>query len=295
MGGEGMNGLLVFLIAFPGVALLALLIPLIAVRWFAAPADRKRTEWLLCAACLVEPMGAAAQLTANWMTVLRPLKYDLFVYQLDRLFGEPSFHLGQLVAAHLSLTILVSVSYSLLPVMCLAAFAANLIWASEARALFTVKVFLLNAFLAVPLYLLFPVCGPAFAFPSFPALPLTSVVPHLIALAAAPNGVPSVHTSTALLILFFLRRWRLGSIAGGVFLALTVLATLGSGQHYFFDLICAVPYAALILYSSRFALGRKSLISSPPCPGVSRGPRVSGDASGPLNKESEGTFSCLTA
>src|SRR5207247_2117622 len=70
--------------------------------------------------------------------------------------------------------------------------------------------------------------------------------PHMIPIDAAPNGIPSVHMATALLIFWFLRRWWWGSLIGLVFILLTILATLGLGQHYLFDLICAIPYAALV-------------------------------------------------
>jgi hypothetical protein len=244
-----MNALLVLLISLPGVAVTAALVPALAARWFLAPRDRKRTEWLLVCVALAEPAGAAAQLTANRLSDLRPLKLDLYVYQFDRLFGEPSFALGQLVQAHFWLKILVSVAYGLLPTMIFAAFAASLLLIGERQAIAAARAFLLNLFLAVPLYLLFPVCGPAFAFPAFPALPrLGGALP--MAIAAAPNGVPSVHTSSAILVLVFLWRWPWGRAAGAVYLGLIVLSTLGSGQHYFFDLLCALPYSAAVLWIS---------------------------------------------
>jgi membrane-associated phospholipid phosphatase len=71
-----------------------------------------------------------------------------------------------------------------------------------------------------------------------------------MSITAAPNGVPSVHASTALLVLWFSRSWTPFFISGWIFLALTALATLGSGQHYLFDLFCAVPYAALVIWIS---------------------------------------------
>lgn len=40
----------------------------------------------------------------------------------------------------------------------------------------------------------------------------------------------------------------MSTIAGLICLALTVLATLGGGRHHLFDLICAVPYTAAILW-----------------------------------------------
>ena len=249
-----MNPFASFLTIYPGVAVTALIVPLLAVRWFLAPAARKQTEWLFVAALLIEPAGIFSQLTANSLSQLRPLKLDLYVYKFDAVFGSPSFHLGQIAAAHLWLRTLVSVSYGLLPMAMLGAFAATLLLRPEREAVRVAQTFLLNLFAALPIYLLFPVCGPAFAFPSFPALPPAGLVPHLLAISAAPNGIPSVHMSSALLVLWFLRRWNWGRALGGVYAALIVLATLGSGQHYLFDLFCAVPYTAAVVWAvDRFA------------------------------------------
>jgi hypothetical protein len=44
-------------------------------------------------------------------------------------------------------------------------------------------------------------------------------------------------------------------MAGITFVALTVFATLGSGQHYFFDLVVAVPYAGFIYMVSVVLIG----------------------------------------
>jgi hypothetical protein len=216
-----------------------------AARWFITSSDRKRTEWLLAASALVVPADGTAEWFATYISRWRPLKYDQFVYQLDALAGEPSFVVGRLVAQSRGLTILTSVSYGLLPAATVLTFAAYLWLRSEEETIVLVRAFLLNLFLAVPIYLLFPVCGPAFAFPDFPGVQPT-LLPHAVAIAAAPNGVPSVHMSSALLILWFLRHWRWGWFAGLTFVALTMMATLGSGQHYAFDLVCAVPYSIAI-------------------------------------------------
>lgn len=199
---------------------------------------------MLVAAALVVPVSATAEWITASLSTVRPLKYDQFVYCLDAYLYQPSFMLGRMVAASHGLTILVSVSYGLLPVMMLLVFGVYL-WRRAEDLGLVVVVFVLNLFLAIPLYLIFPVCGPAFAFSSFPN-DEQQIIPHLVEILAPPNGVPSVHTSSALLILWFLRKWKTGTLIGAVFLLLTALATLGSGQHYLFDLICAVPYAALI-------------------------------------------------
>jgi membrane-associated phospholipid phosphatase len=143
------------------------------------------------------------------------------------------------------------ISYDILEIAAFGTFAIYLYRCSQSETIRLIETFLLNLIAAVPLYLIFPVCGPGFAFPSYPALPQMPLIPHMIAINAAPNGVPSVHTSTALLILWFMWRWPWGRIAASGYLALIVLATLGGGQHYLFDLICAIPYTALILWTIR--------------------------------------------
>lgn len=233
-----------FLISYPSVALTLPLALALALRWSLVPGDRKRTEWLLVGAALAVPLGAVAETIAYALSAVRPLKYDLYIYRIDQLFGQPSFFLGGLVYHHRALMILVSVTYGILPMVIFGVFAVYL-YRRNGDALQVVKAFIVNMMAAVPLYLLFPVCGPAFAFARFPQLP-GSVAAQPIAIHAAPNGVPSVHTSSALLILFFLWPWKWGRAFGFLFLALTVFATMGSGQHYCFDLLCAVPYAMAV-------------------------------------------------
>jgi hypothetical protein len=59
--------------------------------------------------------------------------------------------------------------------------------------------------------------------------------------------MPSLHVGWALLIYWHARA--LGAparIAGAIWLVSTIVATLAMGQHYFIDLVVAVPFAALI-------------------------------------------------
>jgi membrane-associated phospholipid phosphatase len=75
-------------------------------------------------------------------------------------------------------------------------------------------------------------------------------VPHMIPVAAAPNGIPSVHFATALLVAWICRYWRPGQILAFLYLILIGISTLASGQHYLFDLIVAVPYAIAAVYGA---------------------------------------------
>jgi hypothetical protein len=233
---------------YPSVVVGLILLFGAAARWYLAPADRKHLKWLLVAVVLALPAEGIAEGTANALSRLRPLKLDEFVYRIDAVFGQPSFLLGRLVEHHKFLVILVSVTYGLLPMAMVAVFAIYLWYRTEAETLRVVWTFVLNLFAAVPIYLIFPVAGPRFAFAHFPDHVPSIVTPHLQRIAAAPNGIPSVHMSSALLVLWFLRSWRWGRYFGFTFLVLTMLATLGSGQHYFFDLLTAVPYAAAVYW-----------------------------------------------
>ena len=240
---------LIFLVSYgSGLWIAALVAIFSALRWFFVPADRKRAELLLIASIYLQGATYFSNWAADSLSNLRPLKYDLYVYRFDSIFGEPSFRLGQIVLPNHWLCALMQVTYTSLTAAMLGTFAVYL-WLRPKREVIRVaRTFVLSVFLAVGIYLLFPVCGPEFAFPQFPQLPSAHLTPHLILINAAPNGVPSVHTSTALLVLWFLRPWRWGRFVGTIFLALTVLATKSGGQHYFFDLLCAVPYTVGIVW-----------------------------------------------
>jgi hypothetical protein len=87
----------------------------------------------------------------------------------------------------------------------------------------------IGSLLVVLWYLLFPAVGPS----------------ELVNPLAARNCLPSMHLTIALLIVFYSRglvRWLLI-----VFTLLTALATLSTGQHYFIDLIAALPWTAFLV------------------------------------------------
>jgi hypothetical protein len=202
---------------------------------------------MLAISALAIPLTAVVRWVADSLSPLRPLKYDQFVYRFDALLGQPSFALGAAVYRSPLLMDLVGIAYDMMTAMMVLAIGAYLWLKTDEEVGLLLKALLFNLLFALPLYLLFPVCGPRFAFAGFPFEHPAHVIPHPIALVAAPNGVPSVHTSTALVLLWFLRDWWWGRLVGWTFLALTIFATLGSGQHYLFDLLCALPYTVSVL------------------------------------------------
>jgi hypothetical protein len=112
------------------------------------------------------------------------------------------------------------------------------------------KAALISGLAGFMLYHLFPAAGAAYAFgPDFPAaLPepgTLDVAPAPIGIPGAPrNSMPCVHFSWALLAWLEARRY-LSPVARGAFAGfalLTVLATIGLGEHYVIDNIVAVPF-----------------------------------------------------
>ncbi len=90
-----------------------------------------------------------------------------------------------------------------------------------------VLVLLMTSVCAVPFYLLFPAVGPL----------------HIGAPNAHRNCLPSLHITWAILL------WRAAkpgwkSWAMALFVLLTAISTLTTGEHYLIDLIVALPYAA---------------------------------------------------
>ena len=105
--------------------------------------------------------------------------------------------------------------------------------------------FALIGICGVLFYQICPAAGPAYAFPEqFPfhvpilQSPQARSLPH-----ALLNAVPSLHLAIALLTVIYARYCAKPILIGAVaFLILTVLATLGLGEHYLIDLIVAVPF-----------------------------------------------------
>jgi len=95
------------------------------------------------------------------------------------------------------------------------------------------------------LYFVVPATGPLGAFGDalVPPAPLSGA-PAPTVLPYDRNAMPSLHAAWAYLVLIYARGAALAVRAAvSIFLALTLVATLGLGQHYVIDLVVAVPFA----------------------------------------------------
>lgn len=190
----------------------------------------------------------------NLVAHLRTYRLDYYVFKIDGLLGfQPSFAVGVLCRKSPLLFWSTGITYNFLTCGILIVQMLYVFKLPVAEVYRYMVTFLLNFFAIVPLYVLVPVCGPKYAFgAAFPFQVPSHVLAHPVLIpGAAPNGVPSGHVSAALLMLFFLWRWPVGRVLGGLFAALTILATLGTGEHYLLDLILAVPYAAAVNWAAQ--------------------------------------------
>jgi hypothetical protein len=199
---------------------------------------------------------------------LHPKTFDLFLFSFDSsLRVQISFLAGQFLLTHPLLRTASLAIYIALPLPLALVYAAQLRRVKE-NAVAVMLAFLVTGPIGVLCYNMLPACGPVHLWPeAFPwhlfstaeALSL-KIVP--VAIEGARNAIPSLHMTWVLLVWWNSRglaRW-VRAIAA-VFVVLTVLATLGTGEHYFVDLVVACPFSLMVqafcTYSLPFREGER--------------------------------------
>jgi hypothetical protein len=199
---------------------------------------------------------------------LHPKTFDLFLYSFDcSLRVQFSFLMGQLFWTWPWVQFVCFVIYLALPLPLALVYAAQLRQKRE-KALAVMLAFLVTGPVGVLFYNMLPACGPAHVFgaafpfhpPSIADVMHMNVVPVL--LKGARNAIPSLHMAWVLLVWWNSRglaRWIRATAL--LFVVLTVMATLGTGEHYFIDLVVAFPFSlmvqALCSYSQPFRSGAR--------------------------------------
>lgn len=235
----------------PSGILVECLIAFLVIRWFRVPVDRRKTELIFLAAVAAHPVALLIQNVLAFLERTVPIKYDFYVDRFDAFFGQPSFLVGQFFAAH-HLAIWGTFIYNL-PFILTVGLVALYLWTGR-DAGEIVRASVLLWVLLIPLYLIFPVSGPKYAFSGFPFV-IPGVQAHAAMIPGAPNGVPSGHMAFALILLYLVRHWKWLIVPGILFVIATSLTALGSGEHYLFDLVVAVPFSALVVWISEFPQG----------------------------------------
>jgi hypothetical protein len=179
---------------------------------------------------------------------LTPYRYDPILCAIDGSFGfQPSFLFGQLAAHSRVLKELQLDVYYCLVLAVGMNYAAHAEHRAASWPVDVLRAYVTCTVLAFFLYIWLPAAGPGFAFhDAFPNHPpaLFQIPVRRMLLAALPtNAIPSVHAATAYLVWWNSRPWKWGRIAAGAFALLTLVATMGTGEHYMVDLIVAAPFA----------------------------------------------------
>jgi hypothetical protein len=180
--------------------------------------------------------------------ILKPQTVDIYAYNFDlSLNWRIAPYLFTLYRKSLLVSSIGLVAYIAL----LAAF--QLLFALQTRVedrtvVPALRFFLIAAILGYTSYFIFPAVGPIYIFGdhypySVPALPLM----RTYAPAAARNSMPSLHFAWALLLWINIpRKLKYARALFALYSFLMVIATLGSGEHYFVDLVAALPFVCLV-------------------------------------------------
>ncbi len=178
---------------------------------------------------------------------------DSYLYLFDGSLGfQPSFLLGQLFSRYKLAADLGRETYFALPLVIGLACAAHLKRGSPWKLL---GILASAGLLGYMLYAVFPATGPRYAagatFPNspHPFATLRGLHPHPIAMAVPVprNAMPSLHMAWALLIWYNSRQ--LSRVSRGLaltYVLVTVVDTLGTGEHYLADLVVALPFSVAV-------------------------------------------------
>lgn len=236
------------LLGLVGLALLA-----IRVIWWQGE-DRRTAVLTLVPSLFFLASGWSGPALLNFTSRAQPHVLDLYLLSFDAsLHLQLPFTLGQAFSRYSALSFLGVGVYVGLPIILGLVYAGCLV-SDRRSALPAFLAIVLAGPIGVIFYNLFPAVGPIYVFRDmFPWRALTiDQIQHLVLQPINSNGyrnaMPSLHTTWVLIAFWYARRLSiLEKLFAGFFLIATLVATLGTGEHYLVDLIVAVPFAIFVL------------------------------------------------
>ncbi len=235
-------------IGFGGAAILAAALTTAMASGEARPPALLRLAAVLTMPAFVVVAGIFLEASAGW----HPMTFDSLLAAVDRSFGgDVSSAAGTTVRRSAVLWWTCKIVYDSLPLaLCLVAAARWRRFGSNDRErVFTATI--VAGVAAQLLSQLVPACGPRFLWgPLFPLASGAARAPLALVRVATGdfrNAFPSLHMTGAFFVAW--AAWPFGRPVRAIallYLALTVMATLGSGEHYLVDLVVAAPFALAI-------------------------------------------------
>jgi hypothetical protein len=237
--------------SFLGIASLGALC--FRVIWSDGP-ERALAAWTLGPAFLFVVSEWMASYFLDWTERAHRTVLDLYLYSFDAsLHVQPAFLLGQLFARFPTFVLISFLVYIGLPVA-LGLTYAGCLMRDKKSALPAMLAFLITGPVGILFYNLLPALGPVHILSrDFPWHPLSyaqasRLLLEPIAVAGPRNAIPSLHAAWMFLVCWYARNLSpLEKTIAGVFLLFTLFATLGTGEHYFVDLVVAAPFSLLIV------------------------------------------------
>jgi hypothetical protein len=202
---------------------------------------------------------------------LSPLTYDAWLYALDGSLGfQPSFSLGRIMYDSTLLTRSALLTYLSLPFAMGVVCAWNMPAGARKISWRMLTVILIAGVAGWLLYNVVPGTGPIYAFAadfpwqnlSYHELSGLALQKMSLPTTIPRNAMPSLHVAWVTLMFWNSRKFPAALRAAVLaFLILTVIATLGSGQHYLVDLVVSLPFALTVQALASFLLPEKSILA----------------------------------
>lgn len=180
--------------------------------------------------------------------ILRTDTLDLYPFAFDKSLGFDVaawlfyfYHNSHIVSA------ILNAAYVLVLLLPLSLYAAQN-YRTDHGVSPMLRVFILATSLGFFCYFIFPACGPVYLFGPLGMHLALSGSPHPVPLLGCwRNGVPSVHFAIVLLMTINVpRSLRSVKFAFIGYCILTFMSTLGTGEHYFADLVAALPFVCAV-------------------------------------------------
>ena len=225
----------------------------------AARADKLHRKRLFC--LLGPALGLvffifSAQRALNLADLLYPKTFDLYLYAFDGSFGfQPSFAMGRLFEHSAIANTIGFLAYQTLPLVMALVYVGYINPKATKPVWYLLELFFLAGLLGWVFYNFVPGTGPVYAFAGlFPDKTLPYHILRRLLLerisvdgAYPRNAIPSLHVAWVLLLWWSCRRFSPWIRAAAfLYLIATIMGTMGTGEHYFIDLVVAVPFALLV-------------------------------------------------
>lgn len=194
---------------------------------------------------------------------LSPQTEDAWLYAFDGSLGfQPSFAVGRIMFTHLFLARSAFLTYLSLPFAMAVVCAWKTAPTAKRISWHMLIIILLAGVGGWLLYNVVPGTGPIYAcgrdFPwreiAYRELPKFVVRKISLPTGIPRNAMPSLHMGWAILLYWNSKGFpRALRVALFLFLILTVVATLGGGQHYFIDLVVSLPFVLAVQSAASLA------------------------------------------